>query len=367
MIQFNVFAGGDCADCDVTISTQCGFSTTVPVHSVDVNGNLCVEAADHSNIEGLCRDYNNSGTMTASDYFIHVAHLGHCAPLGSCDNISIALRVTPEDELEQGDQITIQWELTNVDNLGICNIASIEFYHYDCASSATLNEVAEAAVNQTLLPGGTLSGQVSYTNPDALDFCIEARVYTNCCATYASQILPMTVRNFCSIGDACVAFYCSPLDITATNFFDDQLLAEGWTYDVQVLNVDPIGLVTQTIICTGPDPQPGQTAVVVIEHTGYGGVKSYTFKNEPFGGDVCGRLDDCDMTPNRRVPDCVIDVLDVVCMINMIFQGGQEPCPVSNVDLNCDCVADIVDIVMIVNTAFRGQLPPLKCIPPCLE
>jgi hypothetical protein len=81
--------------------------------------------------------------------------------------------------------------------------------------------------------------------------------------------------------------------------------------------------------------------------------------------DVCGRTDTCQATGNRRVPDCVINVLDITCMVDYIFRALQAPCPVSNVDLNCDCIHNVVDITLAVNTIFRGQTSPVPCGSSC--
>lgn len=56
--------------------------------------------------------------------------------------------------------------------------------------------------------------------------------------------------------------------------------------------------------------------------------------------------------------DGVIDVGDVVCLLNYLFKGGAEPCPMEAGDTNCDGVVDLGDIVYLLNYLFRGGPSP---------
>ena len=121
---------------------------------------------------------------------------------------------------------------------------------------------------------------------------------------------------------------------------------------------------TQTLICVGPSPVPGTTGFVVIPHTGFGSPKVYKVSVEPKVGDVCGKTADCGVLTGQRVPDCIPDVRDVVCLIEYIFRAGPIPCPAENSDINCDCIPDVRDIVAEVGVVFRGQTL-VPCTPFC--
>ncbi len=56
---------------------------------------------------------------------------------------------------------------------------------------------------------------------------------------------------------------------------------------------------------------------------------------------------------------CVINIGDVVYLINYLFKGGPEPCPLDAGDVNGDCIVDIGDVVYLINYLFKGGPPPV--------
>jgi hypothetical protein len=56
--------------------------------------------------------------------------------------------------------------------------------------------------------------------------------------------------------------------------------------------------------------------------------------------------------------DRVVNVGDVVYLVNYLYRGGPEPCPVEAGDVNCDGVVNVGDIVLLVNYLYRGGPPP---------
>ncbi|HUU44883.1 MAG TPA: SBBP repeat-containing protein [Acidobacteriota bacterium] len=54
-------------------------------------------------------------------------------------------------------------------------------------------------------------------------------------------------------------------------------------------------------------------------------------------------------------PDCLVDVLDVVCLVNMAFRSGDCDWAVPAGDNNCDSQINVLDVVAAVNRAFRGS------------
>ena len=56
--------------------------------------------------------------------------------------------------------------------------------------------------------------------------------------------------------------------------------------------------------------------------------------------------------------DGVINSADVVYLINYLFKGGPDPCPLEAGNANCDGVINSADIVYLINYLFKGGPPP---------
>ncbi len=56
--------------------------------------------------------------------------------------------------------------------------------------------------------------------------------------------------------------------------------------------------------------------------------------------------------------DGVIDLGDVVYLLNYLYKGGIDPCPMEAGDVNCDGVVDLGDIVFLINYLYKGGPPP---------
>jgi hypothetical protein len=56
--------------------------------------------------------------------------------------------------------------------------------------------------------------------------------------------------------------------------------------------------------------------------------------------------------------DGVVGPGDVVYLINYLYRGGPEPCPMEAGDTNCDGVMGPGDIVYLLNYLYRGGPPP---------
>jgi hypothetical protein len=63
------------------------------------------------------------------------------------------------------------------------------------------------------------------------------------------------------------------------------------------------------------------------------------------------------------VRDSVINALDVVTVVNVVFRDafaiGETTCPFAMIDVNCDCVFNVLDVVIFVDHAFREVTDPL--------
>lgn len=56
--------------------------------------------------------------------------------------------------------------------------------------------------------------------------------------------------------------------------------------------------------------------------------------------------------------DGAIDIADVMYLINYLFIGGSEPCPIEAGDANCDGTLDTADVIHLINYLFLGGSPP---------
>ena len=56
--------------------------------------------------------------------------------------------------------------------------------------------------------------------------------------------------------------------------------------------------------------------------------------------------------------DGIVNVGDVVYLVNYLYRGGSEPCPVEAGDVTCDGIVNVGDIVFLVNYLYRGGAPP---------
>jgi hypothetical protein len=56
--------------------------------------------------------------------------------------------------------------------------------------------------------------------------------------------------------------------------------------------------------------------------------------------------------------DGIINVGDVVSLVNYLYRGGGEPCPVEAGDVTSDGIVNVGDVVYLVNYLYRGGDPP---------
>jgi hypothetical protein len=56
--------------------------------------------------------------------------------------------------------------------------------------------------------------------------------------------------------------------------------------------------------------------------------------------------------------DGVVNIADVIYLVNYLFAGGLEPCPMEAGDANCDGVVNVADVIYLVSYLFAGGQPP---------
>jgi hypothetical protein len=57
--------------------------------------------------------------------------------------------------------------------------------------------------------------------------------------------------------------------------------------------------------------------------------------------------------------DGIINVGDVVYLVNYLYKGGSEPCPVEAGDVTSDGIVNVGDVVYLVNYLYKGGDPPV--------
>jgi hypothetical protein len=60
--------------------------------------------------------------------------------------------------------------------------------------------------------------------------------------------------------------------------------------------------------------------------------------------------------------DWNVNILDITCLINYIYNDGQPPDPLSNGDINGDCKINLLDISYLINYLYKsGPVPQVGC------
>jgi len=363
-VMFSIAAGGDCPDCDVTITTGCGFSTTVPVRSTDVDGDNCVTLDDHDDALGDCRDLNADGEVDDLDFQRHVAHCcDHCFPSGPCEYLTQKLGFDPEGGFEPDDTVTIRWLVQNNPAGDACNVDSVVLWRSVASATPTWERIDVITLGQTLLPGGVIEdSSVTLIVPNYRDMCLEARLYTDCCDSFNVAATCAVITRQCPPAATCFVFYIRDLvdaDEIVTRWSNPLLLALGWTYEPPkdtVIDTFGIGLVSLIRICTSDLTPVGSSGTLTIYYIKAGQSArpiSCTVKQDYIEGDLCGG-------PNRT-PNCSVDVFDIVCLIGYIFRAEAPPEPVEHADINCDTFTNVFDVVRLIDYVFRAGLQPPDC------
>jgi len=65
--------------------------------------------------------------------------------------------------------------------------------------------------------------------------------------------------------------------------------------------------------------------------------------------------------------DFTIDVFDIICLIDVAFQGGTIPDPWYSIDVNCDHYLDVFDVVYLIDFVFSGGTEPCDPAPAMLS
>jgi hypothetical protein len=325
-----------------------------------------VTPADYDDALGICRDLNADGIVNDLDLTRHVDHCcDHCFPDGPCAYLAQEITLEPGDNLEAGDTVTVDWRLDNHHEGGVCHADSVVLFQSKQSPTPTWEWIGSVVLDTLLLPGDLLTASiVDHAMPLYGNLCLMARLYNDCCGS----VEEVTCRSFsrqCPPASTCFIFYTSqlenadgPIDTTRS---DPGLLAQGWTWEVKDTTIDldstgpiPPEDLTMTRICTSEFTPVGSRFTLAFTYEVGGNPAppiAYTVIQDYFEGDLSGG-------PNNT-PNCVVDVLDIVFLVNYVFRSGIPPIPPENADINCDGLDNVIDVVWLIDFAFRGrrQLP----------
>lgn len=348
-VTFHVKAGGCDSLCTVDVKAPCGIIQSVPVRTLDLDGDLVVELADSGSTE--CHDYDCDGL----DYDDETIFEHHTVPSHTCDPDPCLyfwkkLTASPDTLLDPGDTTQVCLYVKNK-YFQTCSSDSVNFFHSGFGLTDTLIEFSHLDRSDVLDPGDSMHVCVDYVLPDSGDVCFFGRIYPDCCPTFVEAGHCLQIARQCSTGAFCYEFQMY-LDLVPVYVQPLNYTPQGW-----LLDVDPgFGLYTSpqwiTVdICTDTlsspvdsckltlffCPTPACTSPAVMQRT-------FEVRISIHNGDV-----DC---------DCIVGLADVVYMINYILKAGPEPCTLTAADVNCSTTIDLADVVYLINYLFNSGPPP---------
>lgn len=353
VVRFAVAAGGYCADCNVSVYAACGLIATVPVRSVDVDGDAWVSPFDADPSQGNCRDVNADGVIDDADLSRLAAHCcDHRYPTGNCDWLGQKIELVPDAGFIPGQAILIRYAVDNNPAGGSCQIDSVVFYQSEVTVTPTWERVARLAPGLLLLRGSSYRDSMNYTVPAYGNMCLRTLLYSTCCSSPQEAKWCAETGAQCPPGAVCYEFVARDLAY-ADQIREVSHVPAGWIHYEDTRPPDT----TLYVICTDNNTPIGTTGSVEVYYHTASGWNHFDFRvrQDWRNGDMCGG-------PGGQV-DCTINVQDVVCLVNTVFRAGIPPTPhpVQHGDVNCDGIYNVVDVVQLVNYVFRGGAPPPDC------
>jgi len=349
----SIAAGGNCADCEVSVYADCGLIGTVPVRSVDVDGDAWVLPFDSDPALGNCRDVNADGVVDNADLVRLAAHCcDHRYPTGSCDWLSQSIETVPTAGFDAGDPIRVRYIVDNNPSGGTCLIDSVVFYQSEMTVTPTWEWVQSRMVGVVLPRAASYADSFTYVVPSYGNMCLRTLLYSSCCSEPQEAKRCFSQTRQCPPGTVCYQFVALKL-AQADQIREVPFVPPGWTYYVEPHLPDTAFYV----ICTDAQTPIGTTgSVMVFYHTASGwGHFDFQVRQDWRNGDLCGG-------PNGQV-DCIVNLQDVGCLVNLVFRGSIPPIPnpKEHGDVNCDGIYNVVDVVKLVDYVFRGGPPPPDC------
>ncbi len=351
IVRFSLAAGNCTPGCEATVRTSSCDLGTVPVRSVDANGNLVVELSNDFQSD-TCNDYNDDGAINFSDQDFFSAHLGHNCGTTTCERFGYDFQVTPPTDLYPGQNVDLDLVLTN-SNFESCQVGFISFFASGFGVGQEDMLLETVPYNDELGPGERDTISTTYQVPGIGPGCLKARFTTDCCST-AVEIMQCAQSNwYCTngAGSNCYQYVIelngNPIDSIVRLVY---LPGPGWySNDIDIPSTPFFGTGTMIYeICTSSLPALGDTAAGYVFVYANGRTQPTALKNKVV---VTSRTGDAD-------GNCLTNVSDAVYLIAYIFGGGSEPLPYLAGDVDCNTIVNIADVVYLIAYIFGGGPPP---------
>lgn len=355
ILRFYAPAGGCNNACQAIISAPCGTIATVPVRSVDTNGDFGVSLSGDF-VFTECNNYNGVPGIQIEDQDVFYDHIGHYCGLTPCQRFSYDFQLNPSANLSPGQEVTLSLILRN-NNFAACQVGAIGFFATGFGTGGSRTLIDVVGYNQPLLPGRSDTVSISYTVPGIGHGCLLAEFTTDCCST--TVVLEQCAQSQIHCAGSTELCYDVYIRLLTTPIFDIVIpttyLAPGWSINqVYVPAAFPL---TQPDsikyqICTPPDPELGDDSRVPVE-IWYDplGFSADIFESQVF---ITPRTGDAD-------GNCLVSISDAVYLIYYIFAGGPAPVPCQAGDVDCSGIVNISDAVYLINFIFVSG--PSPCLP----
>jgi hypothetical protein len=356
-IDFHVNAKGNCADCLLEVNIPFCNPVTVPVRTIDFNGDGIVTFSDWNAGPDECHDFNCNGVgRDGGDMFIFSKHHGSICPGNECDQLITGISTDPVGDYVSGDNIDVHFAVTNNNRSWSCVVTSMELLWSEFGVEQTFYSIAPVHT-----PGITLGPLDSYEYVvegwevptitevgDPISLCLRGVLQTNACAPITAEI--------CWDHDVTCAWEEAECDTTKifvpVGYSLEYITgaAPDWTVSVAYAAMDT----ALAIICKPENSAAGEGAAVQFEiRDGASALVSTPiiyFEHDIFPGD-------CNS-------DCKIDPLDVQWLVCYVYKSACELNPWKNGNVYCPeglASVDPIDVAYLVNYVYRQGFAPKDC------
>ncbi len=356
-VNFHINAKGICADCEVDVCIPFCNPITVPVRTIDFDGDGTVTLTDWNSGPAACHDFNCNGVgRDGNDMFIFSKHLGSTCPGNVCEQLIAHVVTDPVGDYISDETIDVHFKVTNNNRSWSTTVTSMQLFWSEFGVEQTFYAIAPPHT-----PGVSLGPFDSYeymvedwvvptiTAPgDPVSLCLRGVLQATGCSAITAEV--------CWDHDVTCEWQESECDTTAL-FVPPGYSLEyitgadpDWTVVVEYAAIDT----QRIIICKPENSEAGEGASVQFEIRDGGGVLVSTpvlyFEHEIRPGD-------CNS-------DCTVTPLDVQLLVTYVYRQGAEPVPWKNGNVWCpDGLAAInpLDVVYLVNYVYRSRSEPKDC------
>jgi hypothetical protein len=348
-LTFFMKGGGCYLPCLADIKAPCGTIATVPVKSLDRNGDLAVSILNDFDFS-LCNDYNGNNQIDFNDENLMAEHNGHACNIDACRLFGNDFHLEPSSNLDSGQVVTLKLVLSNNNQAQSCYIGFVGFYYSIFGTGGEDHLIQTYPYNDSLRPGQQDTLSIPYTIPGYGPRCLKAKFTTSCCGSVIELSKCLSISMPCQ-PDASICYeFTIQLNEPAAAWFYRPYLLPNW--DTVWVHKPSLPTTRDSIvyrICTPDLADLGDSSSVVI----YVCSDANCLTADQFVNEVVISSNTGDVNA-----DCLVNITDVVYIIQYIFGGGPSPRPYIAGDANCDAIVNITDAVYLVAYIFSGGAPP---------